>query len=33
VVKATFEALKLLRTEEQYNKLRGGVEAPEVVEA
>jgi small subunit ribosomal protein S5 len=27
VVKATFEALKLLRTEEQYSKLRGGAEA------
>ena len=32
VVKATFEALKLLRTAEQYKSLRGGDEAPAVVE-
>ena len=33
VVKATFEALKLLRTEEQYKALRGGDEVAEGVEA
>ena len=33
VVKATFEALKLLRTAEQYKALRGGNEAAEGVEA
>jgi len=33
VVKATFEALKLLRTAEQYKTLRGGDEATEGAEA
>ena len=33
VVKATFEALKLLRTAEQYQSLRGGDEAAEGAEA
>ncbi|MEO8036562.1 MAG: 30S ribosomal protein S5, partial [Acidobacteriota bacterium] len=35
VVKATFEALKMLRSEAQYKALRGGneVEAPAEVEA
>ena len=33
VVKATFEALKLLRTAEQYKNLRGGEEATEGAEA
>jgi small subunit ribosomal protein S5 len=33
VVKATFEALKLLRTEEQYKALRGGNEPAEGAEA
>ena len=33
VVKATFEALKLLRTAEQYKSLRGGDEATEGAEA